>query len=917
MRKWGVSIEAIPIRLHHWVMTFLIVIIFNICFVRTTFAAEPTMRSAATSPSADLNESIYEATIYQLSIAPSDTDALFSAMLATIAKDHPLSPTDYAVAVQETLEQIWGWGRPHPANCCKWYETALLDPRTDAFLNTVGEDARLARDSEVAHLRLALAAGGPAITRFWVSKWRDTCRTNKTLQLSIYGKTSDFVSRTNPATGHDEMIPKSKMQPGGVYELFGAGQDSVPLLHVEDTIHRAYSRSLVLHFERTTDNTAELDTLSAELLDTLPAIEEEIFSSEKQAFDDSMVLLKSQLPNTSAAELVEMSKMNAEAETLRVRFYALCVNAAHRLISAGQTSEAQYLLHAAQDLAATRMKPADLVQSNPTLYWGDPTIYFDFLSASARIAFAAHDYRRTLQISEGAIDEYQRDLHMMLVPLVVSDPAPTQATLDAMRAERSPARDAALLEDNRLDIMRYAATVLRARVSSLVAMDRDGDALLELDAIRANVLDMQWNAHQGTDHMMKSLAEYVKDLPKGSERNPFACIAFFAGTENIVTWLVSSNGSISKIGDMPRAATFDDLPALVRRSLDSSNERKSRLAAYTSLNAIVTQLLPASVIESLRAKGIRRLIIVPDAALWSVPWPCIRLNDTYLVQDFDLSIQFSVAAAFAYSNGTSVATGPTDALVIGGPAVSTSYEKLPWALREAEVIAGRLGTQPLVGSKATKNAVFSRLPHVNVAHFGQHAATNGYESWLALAGGSEDDGRLTGSQIRLAQSMPKLCSIAACDAATGPQADLEGVLSIVRSFRAAGNVSCIAPVGPASDSFTADLMDRFYCYLSKGDSIQALAMAQRSLSSSDAVPVQWGQFLAFGSGVAVSNLSGPPMPIIGSEIERAHRNRRWIGGAISAVVTIFTWVFIIRSRRNQKESESTDGQRYQAPQVTH
>jgi len=87
----------------------------------------------------------------------------------------------------------------------------------------------------------------------------------------------------------------------------------------------------------------------------------------------------------------------------------------------------------------------------------------------------------------------------------------------------------------------------------------------------------------------------------------------------------------------------------------------------------------------------------------------------------------------------------TGALIVGDPAVGTvryKGEKMPfcrlrWARNEAAMIGRLLGVQPLLGEKATKQAVLDRLHSVSLIDFAAHGNADRGEIALSPIGPSD------------------------------------------------------------------------------------------------------------------------------------------------------------------------------------
>jgi len=167
----------------------------------------------------------------------------------------------------------------------------------------------------------------------------------------------------------------------------------------------------------------------------------------------------------------------------------------------------------------------------------------------------------------------------------------------------------------------------------------------------------------------------------------------------------------------------------------------------------------------------------------------------------------------------------TGALIVGDPAVGTVRYKrdktfffmLPCALNEA-VIIGR----PLLGQRATKQAVPDRLHSVSLTHFAAHGNADRREIALSPVGSpnripEENDYLLMMSDVARVQLRAKLVVLSCCHSACG-HVRAEGVVGIARAFLGSGARFDLVALWAISDEATEQLMCRFYEHLVRGES---------------------------------------------------------------------------------------------------
>ena len=212
----------------------------------------------------------------------------------------------------------------------------------------------------------------------------------------------------------------------------------------------------------------------------------------------------------------------------------------------------------------------------------------------------------------------------------------------------------------------------------------------------------------------------------------------------------------------------------------------------TSLN-LFHQIIIAPVADLLTEPEI---IIVPDRSLYRVPFPALRVEseEKYLSENFRIRIVPSLTTLKIIQDSSADYHSQTGALIVGDPKVGEVLYKgslknvtpLPCARREAEMVGRLLGVHPLLGERATKQAVLQEINSVSLIHFAAHG--NAERGEIALTPNrvtdsipQEDDYLLTMSDISNVQLRAKLVVLSCCHTGRG-QINKEGVVGIARAF---------------------------------------------------------------------------------------------------------------------------------------
>ena len=178
------------------------------------------------------------------------------------------------------------------------------------------------------------------------------------------------------------------------------------------------------------------------------------------------------------------------------------------------------------------------------------------------------------------------------------------------------------------------------------------------------------------------------------------------------------------------------------------------------------------------------------------------------------------------------------------------------ARKEAEMVGGLLGVQPLLGEFATKPAVLDTINSVSLIHIAAHGNAERGEIVLAPAVRSaswvpqDDDYLLTMSDISQVQLRAKLVVLSCCYSGSG-QIRAEGVVGIARAFLGSGARSVLVALWELEDKATEQLMNRFYEHLAVGESAsESLHQAMKWMRGHNYPKVaDWAPFILIGDNV--------------------------------------------------------------------
>jgi len=190
----------------------------------------------------------------------------------------------------------------------------------------------------------------------------------------------------------------------------------------------------------------------------------------------------------------------------------------------------------------------------------------------------------------------------------------------------------------------------------------------------------------------------------------------------------------------------------------------------------------------------------------------------------------------------------------------TTLYDLPQTREEVLAASNIMGKDSvlLLGSSATETAFKAEpLSDFKIVHIAAHgfADTRFPERSGLLLGvdpASHDDGLLQVREIIRLRFNADLVTLSACNTGVGKLEGEEGVTNLVEAFLVSGAKSVVSSLWSADDTYTLDLMERFYTHLAEAqDKAAALRQAKLDLLAKfgkQVPPYYWGAFVLVGNG---------------------------------------------------------------------
>jgi CHAT domain-containing protein len=254
--------------------------------------------------------------------------------------------------------------------------------------------------------------------------------------------------------------------------------------------------------------------------------------------------------------------------------------------------------------------------------------------------------------------------------------------------------------------------------------------------------------------------------------------------------------------------------------------------------------------------GKKHLVVIPHGMLHYLPFQALRSPEgKYLIESYTMSYLPS-ASVLKYAREKNRGNR-SDLLAVANP--KTDLSPLPAAELEAREVSALFGRKEvLLGPGATESKFKSEGPRYDMLLFSTHGEmieSAPLESNLRFTPSSQDDGKLTVSEIFDMEVKANLVTLSACETGLArgtkggfPQGD--DLVGLSRAFIHAGAPSVVASLWKVSDEATVSMMRSFYRNLQTMPKAEALQQAQLDLAKSNAMtashPYFWAPFILVG-----------------------------------------------------------------------
>lgn len=281
------------------------------------------------------------------------------------------------------------------------------------------------------------------------------------------------------------------------------------------------------------------------------------------------------------------------------------------------------------------------------------------------------------------------------------------------------------------------------------------------------------------------------------------------------------------------------------------------------------------------------ITFVPDGTLFKAPFAAFKDKySRYLFERFKIRLIPTLKSLKIADESSKQHGEIAEALLIGDPWVESvciarkvqknakkkkktkgqknveekRLSQLPAAKKEVEMIASILETEPVIGKRATKAEVLTRLPSVELLHIAAHAKAETGEVALSPASPirssekpKEEDYLLTMKDVKDVTMQAKLVVLSCCHSGRG-EIKSGSVIDFARALLRAGAGSVMASLWATSDEATHTFMRNFYNHLVEGVSVgTCLNHAMKVMRESDSFSSagDWAPFILIGDDVTL------------------------------------------------------------------
>jgi CHAT domain-containing protein len=256
-----------------------------------------------------------------------------------------------------------------------------------------------------------------------------------------------------------------------------------------------------------------------------------------------------------------------------------------------------------------------------------------------------------------------------------------------------------------------------------------------------------------------------------------------------------------------------------------------------------------------RLKNVTSLVVVPDEALWQVPFQALQRSDgKFLVEDASIDYIPSLAVLSALKSSSRNRSGSRTLLALGNPGGETQEQTDE--VTALEKLYGHENARVFVGKAATVGQFRENSPAFDMVHIAAHGIYDDHEPMsshmqLAAENAQPQAGWLRAREIQAMQLHAELVVLSGCETGKGSFEDGEGLVGMSWAALAAGARGSLASSWRVEASSTTEMMIAFHQGVLHGMSkAESLRRAELKLIHTDKHehPFYWAGFVLMGDG---------------------------------------------------------------------
>jgi tetratricopeptide (TPR) repeat protein len=368
-------------------------------------------------------------------------------------------------------------------------------------------------------------------------------------------------------------------------------------------------------------------------------------------------------------------------------------------------------------------------------------------------------------------------------------------------------------------------------VRLLIDQGRNGNALDILEDWRAESVHNAWheeNDPTATPNLAASLQQAVSTT---------AFDVFLALSDELVIWRANSSGLVLQRQPISMAA----LDGLIQQAIV-----ELRAGETTNHAARLSRLLFGDGV----GQRSRRLVVAPDASLFSVPFAALPDPETGAPMVANHEIEVTPSLRLWLRRVDISPSAPDCVLVIeGSPSgglLLPELSRLEGLRNESDAVARRYRCVVRVNTAADLRAQVVNQPQV--IHYAGHAVSTGRRGAALLLADGNNVAPIETPEIESWNLHGATVVLSACSGADGRPSATSGRDGLARAFLVAGARAVIANLWPVADETAFELASELHLHLSRGEPAgQALGMAQRSLIGRGRPVRAWGGWVLVGA----------------------------------------------------------------------